>query len=126
MPINRTAVCSALLCGFALDVSAQGAPVASAVSAAIDNVVYDVTFDRTVAPSRAIDVRMSFTTDGASPVILSLPAWTPGAYELSNFSRWVIGFKAASGETPLSWDKIDYDTWRVRPGGARTVAISFS
>ena len=36
---------------------------------------------------------MTFTTTGAAPVLLSLPAWTPGAYEISNFARWVDGLR---------------------------------
>ena len=26
---------------------------------------------------------------------------------------------------PLKWDKLDYDTWRVQPGGARSVSVHF-
>src|SRR4051794_15386800 len=112
--------------------AAQGQTTAAArqpgdtLSAPISNVVYDVTFDRRTAPSRAIGVRMTFTADGSGPVLLSLPAWTPGAYEISNFARWVVGFNATSGATPVSWDKVDYDTWRIRPGAARDISVSFT
>src|SRR5436190_388405 len=65
---------------------------------------------------------MTFTASGRDPVLLSLPAWTPGAYEIGNFSRWVIGFAAHSGDRALQWDKLDYDTWRIRrdSGGRAT------
>src|SRR4029079_13628405 len=65
------------------------------VSAPISNVAYEVTFDKRAAASGAFGVRMTFTTDGSGPVILSLPAWTPGAYEISNFAQKVVGFTAA-------------------------------
>ena len=51
----------------------------------------------TNAEARQIEVGMSFTTTSASPVILSLPAWTPGAYEISNFARNVSGLPPDAG-----------------------------
>jgi predicted metalloprotease with PDZ domain len=64
---------------------------------------------------------------GTEPVVLSLPAWTPGAYELSWFSRWVTNFGAEAGGKPLRWDKADYDTWRIRTerGGPVTVRFDY-
>jgi predicted metalloprotease with PDZ domain len=112
-----------------LDAGAQGPgskPPTDSVSAPIANVTYDLTYDRRTAPARAVGVRMTFTTDGTSPVLLSLPAWTPGAYEISNFSRWVVGFSAWNGDKPLTWDKLDFDTWRIRTNGARDVSIRFN
>ncbi len=64
-------------------------------------------------------------TTGGAPVILSLPAWTPGAYEISNFARWVTEFAATSDGKPLTWDKMDFDTWRIRPNGAKSVKATF-
>jgi len=87
---------------------------------------YDVTFMRSNGQQRVIDVAMSFNTAGTSPVLLSLPAWTPGAYEISNFSRWVVEFAVTGdGNKPLTWDKLDYDTWRIRPAGAKALRVSF-
>src|SRR5215210_59839 len=70
-------------------------------SAPISNIRYDLTFDSATASRRTITVAMSFDVAGAGPVLLSLPAWTPGAYEISNFARWVEGFSAAAGTAPL-------------------------
>ena len=95
-------------------------------SAAINDVRYEVTFDSVTAQSRQIMVRMTFRTGGAEPVALSLPAWTPGAYELSYFARNVLNFSATAGAKALPWDKLDYDTWRVRPEGAQSVTVSFA
>src|SRR5512146_1690800 len=93
------------------------------VSAAIRDVHYDVTFMRANGEQRAVDVSMSFTATAAGPVVVSLPAWTPGAYEISNFSRWVTGFEASGDGKPLIWDKLDYDTWRVRTNGAKAIKL---
>ena len=83
------------------------------ISAPVHDVHYDVTFMRANARQRWVDVAMTFTTTGTAPVVLSLPAWTPGAYEISNFARWVTGFNATASGKELVWDKLDYDTWRV-------------
>ncbi len=58
-------------------------------------------------------------------MLLSLPSWTPGAYEVSNFARRVSSFAAAQGGVPLVWDKADPDTWRIRPTGKGEVTITF-
>ncbi len=95
------------------------------VSTPLRDVRYDVTFMRANAEQRIVDVAMSFTTTTAAPTILSLPAWTPGAYEISYFSRWVTGFQATADGKPLTWDKMDYETWRIRTDGAKNVRVSF-
>ncbi|HEX8849215.1 MAG TPA: PDZ domain-containing protein [Gemmatimonadaceae bacterium] len=98
---------------------------AAAVSAPISDVRYEVTFDNTTAQSRTLKVTMTFATDGTGPVILSLPAWTPGAYEMTWFAKWVSSFAPTGDGKPLRWDKLDYDTWRVRPEGAKRVTVAF-
>lgn len=95
-------------------------------SAPISNVVYDVAFDSTSAMRRSLHVAMSFEVATDSPVVLSIPAWTPGAYEISYFARRVIGFGARGDrDRALEWDKLDYDSWRVRPAGSRKITVSF-
>jgi predicted metalloprotease with PDZ domain len=95
------------------------------VSAPIGNIQYDITFNRETAARRSLAVEMRFDVSGNGDVILSLPAWTPGAYEMTWFAKWVSDFEATAGDTPLRWDKLDYDTWRIRPAGARQVKVSF-
>ncbi len=104
--------------------SAQTAP-APARSAPISNLRYEITFDSITAESRTIRLAMDFDVAGPGPVLLSLPAWTPGSYQLSFFARWVSNFAATAGEKPLAWDKLDHDTWRVQPGKAKSVSIHF-
>jgi predicted metalloprotease with PDZ domain len=97
-------------------------------SAPISDVRYSVRFDRSLALRRSLEVTMTFATTGGArePVLLSLPAWTPGAYELNWFSRKVSSFRATAGGNALRWDKADFDTWRVMPDGARSVAVTFT
>ena len=95
-------------------------------SADITNIRYDVHFDRATAEQRRVEVTTTFDVAGPEPVILSLPAWTPGAYEISNFARWVTDFDAKSGTQPLVWDKLDGETWRIQTHGAKTVTVRFT
>ncbi|MGH7535002.1 MAG: hypothetical protein ACREMG_05395, partial [Gemmatimonadales bacterium] len=103
----------------------QGPAPAPPRSAPLGDIRYEVTFDSATAGERTIKVAMSFTVGGPGPVLLSLPAWTPGSYEINNYARWISHFAATSGGKDLAWDKLDYDTWRVRPAGARAVRVSF-
>lgn len=96
------------------------------VSAPITNVRYAVTFDQSTARSRSLRVSMTFNVAGNDPVLLSLPAWTPGAYEISDYVRKVTGFTVTGEAGTPRWDKFDPDTWRVLPNGSRTLTLAFS
>ena len=97
---------------------ASRADGARLVSAALTDVRYDVTFNRATAADRRMRVVTTFLAEGNGPILLSLPAWTPGAYEVDNFARWVLDFSATAGSRLLLWDKLDYDTWRIRRDSA--------
>lgn len=120
--LSRTLVMGAAMIVPAL---ARAQSRADSTSAPIRDVHYDVTFMRVNGQAREVEVAMTFATTSSAPVVLSLPAWTPGAYEISNFVHWVSGFVATGDGKPLTWDKLDYDTWRIRPNGAKSVKISF-
>ena len=112
-----------MICGSA-GAQSSGSPGA-AISAPIAGVGYHIAIDSADAAERRIRVAMTFTVASADPVLLAIPAWTPGAYELSYWAKYVSAFAATSGGKALSWDKLDYQTWRVRPLGAGAVSISF-
>jgi len=104
----------------------RGAAATPTVSAPITNVRYAVTFDRTTARSRQLLVSMTFSVSGNDPVLLSMPVWTPGAYEISDYVRKATNVRVTGeGGTPR-WDKLDPDTWRVVPNGARSITLAFS
>lgn len=91
----------------------------------VSNIAYQVTFDSATAESRTIKVGMSFSTSRQGDVLLSLPEWTPGAYEVSNFARYVNDFSATQDNAQLSWDKADQDTWRLRIPKSGKVEVNF-
>ena len=92
---------------------------------ALADITYQLKFTRVTAASRMVDVTMRFSVAAPGPVELSLPSWTPGAYEVSNFAREVTDFGATQGTTALRWDKRDFDTWRIQAGTAGAVAVHF-
>ncbi len=91
----------------------------------VGDIRYVVSFDRASASARSIRSEMSFHVYGSGPVVLSIPAWTPGSYELDNFARFISDFSAESSGQPIRWDKADFDSWRVHPDGAGRVTVRF-
>jgi predicted metalloprotease with PDZ domain len=122
---KRALLWSVLALAKAGSAHAQGPASSAAISAPISGIGYHVTIDSADAAMRRIRVAMTFTAASADPVLLALPAWTPGSYELTYWARNVSDFAASSGGRQLSWDKADYQTWRVRPSAAGPVSVSF-
>jgi len=71
-------------------------------------------------------VSADFPAAGKDTLFVSLPAWSPGNYEIQNYARYVHGFgaKNASGQS-LRWDRADKDTWRVVTGRTDHVTVDF-
>jgi predicted metalloprotease with PDZ domain len=95
-------------------------------SAEVRDVHYDIFFDHGSAANRQMKVTTTLTVVGSGPVLLSLPEWTPGAYEISNFARWVEDFAAKGDGRDITWSKSDYDTWRIDPAGAKSLTVTFT
>jgi predicted metalloprotease with PDZ domain len=97
-----------------------------AVSAPVTNVHYDVTIDSQSVAHRQIEVAMHFRVAGPGPVLLSLPAWSPGHYTVLWFARRVSHFNPTVDGQPLDWRKLDYQTWRITAKPGQLVTVSFS
>ena len=104
----------------------QQAPAAAVRSVPVSNLRYEITFDSATARRHIIAVAVNFDVGDKGAVLLSFPSWTPGSYEISNFARFVSGFSATAAGKPLDWDKLDYDTWRIDPAGARCPLQAFA
>lgn len=97
----------------------------NATSAPITDIRYEVTFTRANGERRQVTSAMTFTVGGTDAVLLSIPKWTPGSYEIDNFARDVANFSAEQAGATLVWDKLDPDTWRVRPRSVGEVRVRF-
>src|SRR3954454_589218 len=95
------------------------------VSAPITDVQYEITADSAAVGRRQLGVSMTFHVNGIAPVVLALPAWSPGHYVLLWFARRVSRVSPESGGVPLDWKKLDFQTWEIHPRAAGTVRVSF-
>jgi len=106
-------------------VGQTGSAQESVTSAPLRDIHYDVIFTAASAARRQVTAEMRFTASAGEPIILSLPAWTPGSYSISNFARNVSNFSAVQSSAPLKWDKVDQDSWRIFPLGTGQVTARF-
>jgi predicted metalloprotease with PDZ domain len=96
---------------------------AAAAPVAVTSATYAVTID---PRADMYTIRAQFTfPQGRDTVLLSLPAWSPGDYEINNYARWVHNVRVEADGRPVFWDKLDTDTWRIAAGGARSVTLEF-
>jgi len=95
-------------------------------SAPITDVQYEITADSASVGRHQLGATMSFHVNSAAPVVLAIPAWSPGHYTLLWFARRVSQFSAQSNGTPLEWKKLDFQTWEIKPRAAGTVRVSFN
>jgi predicted metalloprotease with PDZ domain len=96
----------------------------SAPMAAAQAVRYEVSVAS--AAAHLFHVKAEFPTTGTDTLLVSLPAWSPGNYEIQNYARFVRHFAAqdAAGKA-LFWDRLDKDTWRIGTGRSPTITVTF-
>jgi predicted metalloprotease with PDZ domain len=120
------------LAGGAAAALGQGAPQTKSArlvrSVPVADVSYEVTIDSETTASRSLAVAMHFRVVGAGPVVLGLPAWSPGHYTLLWFARRVSSFTPTSAGHPVDWHQLDFQTWQLdglKPGAVVTVAFDY-
>ncbi|HKC47394.1 MAG TPA: PDZ domain-containing protein [Gemmatimonadales bacterium] len=71
-------------------------------------------------------VKAEFPTTGTDTLLVSLPAWSPGNYEIQNYARLVRHFAVhdPAGKA-LFWDRLDKDTWRAGTAKNPSVTVEF-
>jgi predicted metalloprotease with PDZ domain len=93
--------------GFAQPIYAQ-----NQIPARGAEVEYTVTINNPVA--HLYEVEMAIKGIREQSVSVSMPAWMPGAYRISDFAKNVQDFQAANARAqPLKWQQTDKQTWRV-------------
>lgn len=76
------------------------------------SVEYTVTINNPVA--HLFDIEMAIKGIREQSVSVSMPAWMPGAYRISDFAKNVQDFQAANTHGQmLKWQQTDKQTWRV-------------
>lgn len=85
---------------------------------------YEVSYSH---PHRhSISFKATFPSSGFHQIQLQLPSWRPGRYELGNFAKNILHWKAfASNGEQLSYRKITKDLWEVDTNGSPVVHITY-
>ena len=71
-----------------------------------------------------IDVSLP-ASEQATFVDFQIPKWQPGRYSVADFAKNVQEFTARAENRPLSWTKIDDQTWRVQRQGNRNITAAY-
>jgi hypothetical protein len=73
-----------------------------------------------------VEMRVPVSSPGNPVTDLSLPVWTPGSYLLREYARNVQDFTAVDQNgKPISWHKINKNTWRLETRNAQTIVASY-
>jgi predicted metalloprotease with PDZ domain len=76
--------------------------------------------------SHYTEIEMRIENIEADEIILELPSWRPGRYELGNFAKNIRKWKAVNLKNePLSFRKISKDTWQVSTEGSSSIIIKY-
>jgi predicted metalloprotease with PDZ domain len=81
------------------------------------------------APNRIThfaEIEMRITEIDAEEIILELPSWRPGRYELGNFARNIRKWQPFNDKNePLVFKKISKDSWKVSTEGSKIIIIRY-
>jgi predicted metalloprotease with PDZ domain len=88
---------------------------------------YTVSMPRPYTHLLEVEMRVRSTGRELTPQTdLVMPVWTPGSYLIREYERHVQDFAATSGPgLPLSWTKVNKNTWRVNSAGQREIVATY-
>ncbi|MDS0257240.1 hypothetical protein ApAK_06080 [Thermoplasmatales archaeon AK] len=75
--------------------------------------------------SHFLEVTMRVEDFSDDTLVLTMPAWTPGSYEIMDFARFVRNLHATADGVELEAQKKDKSTWKVATKGNRSIRISY-
>ena len=90
-------------------------------------ITYTVSMPRPHTHLFEVSARLQYQRAAPGAVELVMPVWTPGSYLVREFARHVQDFAAEDGAgRALAWAKVNKNTWRVEPNGAREVRVRYA
>jgi len=85
------------------------------------------TFSYTNPHRHFIDIEMRIFEHLSPELIVQLPAWRPGRYELGNFAKNIQYFKVFDAQgLPLKFQKITKDTWKISTANCSEIVIQYN
>jgi predicted metalloprotease with PDZ domain len=87
-------------------------------------IVYRIRFP---APEAQVaEIEVSVPTEGESEIMLLMPVWSPGYYQVQDYAGKVLEISAQSPErAPLPVEKVSSNRWRVETGGSPKVLVTY-
>lgn len=77
--------------------------------------------------TKYLDLKAEFPTEGRDRLMLQLPAWRPGRYELGNFAKNIQRFRVSDIEgNTLEVNKLNKDLWQIECAGLDNVIIDYN
>ena len=70
-------------------------------------------------------VTMNIDDFSEENMLLTMPAWAPGSYEIYDFARFVRNLRAYSGSDQLDVQKKDKSTWKVNTKDIHSIKITY-
>src|SRR6218665_3252585 len=58
-------------------------------------------------------------------IVLKMPNWTPGYYQLMNYADKVSNFKAFNQSGPLNWQKTNATSWKIDAKKGQPFSVSY-
>src|SRR5690606_12925712 len=86
--------------------------------------IYQITCDQPL--KHIIEITLTVDHIKEDHVIVNLPSWRPGRYELANFAKniYKVSAKDKTGN-PFPVEKVRKDQWKIRCKGTDTIEISY-
>ncbi|MBL7925910.1 MAG: M61 family metallopeptidase [Bacteroidia bacterium] len=78
--------------------------------------------------TRFVDVELLIQNITTDTILVKLPNWRPGRYELGNFSKNVQRFSVFTLDAGnvMGYEKIDKSTWQIKTGGRNALIIKYN
>ncbi len=77
--------------------------------------------------SHWIDIECIIENIDSDELIVSLPAWRPGRYELQNFAKNIQSFHVFDqNNEKIPFEKITKDTWKIQAKGTQLVIVRYN
>lgn len=74
-----------------------------------------------------IDIEMRISEHSSSELIVHLPAWRPGRYQLGNFAKNIQYFKVFNSKGyPLKFKKITKDSWKISTPNCSELVLKYN
>ncbi len=71
-------------------------------------------------------VQMRVKEPGSDTIDVKMPVWTPGYYQIMDYERNLLNFRAEDGAgRPIAWEKTAKNSWRLQTGKATEATVSY-